>query len=74
MRITKSQNSKSAIVTLGRTSPWTALETPDGRDLDQERRTVREAAKAFCTRHGLGGYTIYASAARGGYTVDDVEV
>lgn len=71
MRIRK--GSHGAVVILGRSSAWTAP-SPDGRDLHDERQRVRAAAEAFCRRHHLRSYQVVASAVRGGYTVDDVQL
>lgn len=70
MKIRKAKDCHTAIIILGRKALWTSTITCDGRMLHDERARVRERAAAFCARHGLDGYTIYASAARGGYTVD----
>ena len=72
MRITKSKF--GATVVLGQDSVLTCAETSDGRDIDLERRLVRTRATAFCAKHGLDRYEVFACKAHGGFTQDVVEL
>lgn len=73
MRITKSKYSH-AIVTLSRDSNLTSRLTSDGPDVYEEQQLIHRKARAFCAKHNLFGYSVYASMARGGSLVDEVDL
>lgn len=72
MRITR--GAFGAIITLGKDSVLTKKATPDARDAYKEKNEIQRAAIEFCFKHRLGGYSVYACKAHGGFMVDDVDL
>jgi len=71
MRITKGSNG-GAVVTMGRNDALGGRVPADPRDFMAAQREMRVAAEAFCARHGLSGYQVFACAEAGGSMLDDV--